>query len=104
MFCRAQNGLVLKLLVTYMAYNTAVAVGKWILPGFDQGHQFSGCYLITSGVDATEYSPIICIDKAFSVSPLDFILLVSQVVKKVKQNAGIENFSASMWILLLLAS
>uniref|UniRef100_A0A6N2N1K1 Uncharacterized protein n=1 Tax=Salix viminalis TaxID=40686 RepID=A0A6N2N1K1_SALVM len=27
-----------------------------------------------------------------------------QVVKKVKQNAGIENFSASMWMLLLLAS
>lgn len=39
-----------------MHHLSQVAVGKWILPGFDQGHQFSGCYLFTSRVDATEYS------------------------------------------------
>ncbi|KAJ6898469.1 hypothetical protein NC652_025096 [Populus alba x Populus x berolinensis] len=47
MFLRAENGLLLKFLVTYM-----VGVGKWILPGFEQG----GCYLFTLRVDATESS------------------------------------------------
>ncbi|KAH8495536.1 hypothetical protein H0E87_018635 [Populus deltoides] len=79
MFLGAENGLVLKLLVTYM-----VGVGKWILPGFDQGLQFSGCYLFTLRVDATEslirkeYSPIICTTRPSLPPPPDFILLVSQ--------------------------
>lgn len=94
---------------SHVHHLSQVGVGKWILPDFDQGLQFSGCYLFTLRVDATEslirkeYSPIICTTRpSLPLSP-DFILLVSQVIKKVKQNAGTENFSANMWMLLLLA-
>jgi hypothetical protein len=91
---------------SHVHHLSQVGVGKWILPGFDQGLNFLAAILLLDATESLirkEHSPIICTTRPSLSPPPDFILLVSQVIKKVKQIAGTENFSANMWMLLLLA-